>query len=150
MDPGPGKVAAVNLDQKTGNMTLAWRADEKTLEWTVLIGPANHQVFVGTNIKTNVTNPLNYFAGPIGANYTEQIQWRDAATGKLLAASDYFSPMIPGFEMWPGYGGLIYEGLNDGNIMALEVLPSTSSTSSSLSPTTTNSTTMTPTTGAGG
>ena len=46
-------------------------------------------------IKANATNPLDYFAGPIGANYTEQMQWRDAVTGKLLAASDYFSPMIP-------------------------------------------------------
>lgn len=74
------------------------------------------------------------------------MQWRDAATGKLLAASDYFSPMIPGFEMWPGYGGLIYEGLNDGNIMALKVLP-TSSASHSPSPTSTNSTSTTSATG---
>ena len=78
---------------------------------------------------TNVTNPLDYKVGPIGANYKEQIQWRDASTGKLLAASDYFSPMINGFEMWPGYGGLIYEGLNEGHIMALKVLPATNATS---------------------
>jgi hypothetical protein len=26
------------------------------------------------------------------ANYVEQMQWRDAATGKLLAASDFFPP----------------------------------------------------------
>jgi hypothetical protein len=26
---------------------------------------------------------------PEGANYVEQIQWRDADTGKLLAASDF-------------------------------------------------------------
>jgi hypothetical protein len=110
-------------------MTLAWSVDEKTPEWTVLIGPADHRVLVGTNILTNVTNPLDYFAGPVGANYTEQIQWRDADTGKLLAASDYFNPMIPLFQMWPGYGGLIYEGLNNGHIMALKVLPATNATS---------------------
>lgn len=131
MDPGPGKVAAINLDQKTGNMTLAWSVDQKTLEWTVLIGPADQRVFVGTNILTNVTNPLDYKVGPIGANYKEQIQWRDASTGKLLAASDYFSPMINGFEMWPGYGGLIYEGLNEGHIMALKVLPTSTPARSS-------------------
>ena len=123
MDPGPGKVAAVNLDQETGNMTLAWSVDQKTPEWTVLIGPADQRVLVGTNINTNVTNPLEYNAGPIGANYEEQMIWRDADTGKLLASSDYFSPMIPLFQMWPGYGGIIYEGLNDGHIMALKVLP---------------------------
>lgn len=127
MDPGPGKVAAINLDQKTGNMTLAWSVDQKTLEWTVLIGPADQRVFVGTNILTNVTNPLGYKVGPLGANYKEQLQWREASTGKLLAASDYFSPMINGFEMWPGYGGLIYYGQNDGHIIALKVLPTSSS-----------------------
>lgn len=112
-------------------MTLAWSVDEKTLNWMVLIGPAKQRVLVATNMKTNVTNPLDSFPGPVGANYTEQIQWRDANTGKLLAASDYFSPMIFEFEMWPGYGGLIYEGLNDGHIMALKVLPTSSSASSS-------------------
>jgi hypothetical protein len=80
MDPGPGKVAAIDLDQKSGNMTLAWSVDQKTPEWTVLIGPVDHRVLVGTNIKTNVTNPIDYNAGPIGANYKEQMQWRDAAT----------------------------------------------------------------------
>jgi hypothetical protein len=46
MDLGPGKVVGVNLDQKTGNMTLAWSVDEKTYEWADLIGPANHRVLV--------------------------------------------------------------------------------------------------------
>ena len=131
MDPGPGKVAAIDLDQESGNMSLAWSVDQKTLEWTILIGPADQRVFVGTNMLTNVTNPLDYNVGPIGANYKEQIQWRDADTGKLLAASDYFSPMINGFEMWPGYGGLIYEGLNEGHIMALKVLPTSTAAGSS-------------------
>ncbi len=75
-----------------------------------------------------MTNPLDYNAGPIGANYKEQMQWREADTGRLLAASDFFAPMIPGFQMWPGYGGVIYEGLNDGDIMALKVLPATNTT----------------------
>jgi hypothetical protein len=92
MDPGPGKVVGINLDRKTGNMTLSWSVDEKTTEWTVLIGPADSRVLVGTNILTNATNPLDYNTGPIGVNYKEQIQWRDANTGKLLAASDYFGP----------------------------------------------------------
>ena len=86
----------------------------------ILIGPANNRGMVGTNISSNVTNPLDLQSGPKSVNYKEQIQWRDAATGKLLAASDFFSPMSTGFEVWPGYGGLIYEGLNDGHIMALK------------------------------
>lgn len=129
MDPGPDKAVGINLDQKTGDMTVAWTANEKTLSWPVLIGPSNHRVLIGTNIASNVTNPVDLQSGPKGVNYVEQIQWRDAATGKLLAASDYFSPMSPGFEVWPGYGGLIYEGLNDGHIMALQVAPRLNSTS---------------------
>jgi hypothetical protein len=68
--------------------------------------------------------------GPIGANYKEQIQWRDAATGKLLAASDFF-PSAAAYATVPvGYGGLIYDITNIGNIIALQVLPQTNATSS--------------------
>jgi hypothetical protein len=130
MDPGPRKMVGLDLDQKTGKMSLAWSADEATLSWMILINPANQRVLVGTNISTNVTNPLNWESGPVGANYIEQVQWRDAATGKLLAASDFFSPMVAGFEVWPGYGGLIYEGLHEGRIMALQVLPTSSNSTS--------------------
>ena len=68
---------------------------------------------MGTNISTNEPDPAALDVGPIGANYVEQIQWREASTGKLLAASDFFSPMIVGMQVWAGYGGFIYEGLND-------------------------------------
>jgi hypothetical protein len=110
-------------------MSVAWSADQSTLSWLTLIDDAANRVLVGTNISTNITNPLDLQVGPKGANYVEQIQWRDAATGKLLAASDFFSPMIVGMQVWAGYGGLIYEGLNEGNIMALKVLPATNTTS---------------------
>lgn len=51
--------------------------------------------------------------------------WRDAATGKLLAASDFFSPMSSGSQVVPGYGGLSYHVLINGHILALKVLPKT-------------------------
>lgn len=67
--------------------------------------------------------------------YTEQVEWRDAATGKLLAASDYFSGMSTGALPEPGYGGLLYYMALNGHIMALQVLPKptnpTNATSSS-------------------
>lgn len=91
MDPGPGKVAAINLNQETGNMTLAWSVDEKTPEWTVLIGPASQRVLVGTNLQTNVTNPLEYDAGPIGPNYKERIRWREAASKCGQATVDSYT-----------------------------------------------------------
>jgi hypothetical protein len=128
MDVGPGKTVAIDLERQTGNMTLAWSADQKTLSWLVLIGQADQRVLVGTNILSNVANPLNLQSGPIGANYIEQVVWRDADTGRQLAASDYFSPMSAGFQVWAGYGGIIYEGLNDGNLMALKVSANATST----------------------
>jgi hypothetical protein len=82
--------------------------------------------------------------GPKNPNYTEQVMWRDAATGKLLAASDFFTPMSTGSQVWPGYGGLSYHVLIDGHIMALKVLPKSTPANS------TSTTTTTTTTGAGG
>jgi hypothetical protein len=59
----------------------------------------------------------------------EQIQWREAATGKLLADSD-FLPSAAAYATVPvGYGGLIYDITNIGNIIALQVLPQTNTTS---------------------
>jgi len=130
MDPGAGKVVGIDLDQKTGNMSLAWSADQKTLSWMILIGPPDKRVLVGTNITSDETNPVKWDIGPVGANYKEQVQWRDAATGKLLAASDFYGPMVPGMEVWPGYGGLIYELRTDGHLMAFQVLPNNTTSGS--------------------
>lgn len=126
MDPGPGNVVGIDFNQKTGKMSAAWSVDEWTLSWMVLQGPADHRVLVATNISSNNTDPGNYIQGPVGANYVEQVQWRDTATGKLLAASDFFGPMVQGMQVWPGYGGLIYYGQIDGRIKALQVLPTKS------------------------
>ena len=80
MDPGPGKSVGINLDPATGNMTVAWSADQSTLSWMVLMGPADNRVLVGTNILANVTNPVDWQSGPVGANYVEQIVCREAQT----------------------------------------------------------------------
>lgn len=56
--------------------------------------------------------------------------WRDAATGKLLAASDYFSGMSAGAPPAPGFGGLLYYMTFNGHIMALQVLPQPSNATS--------------------
>lgn len=132
MDPGPGKVAAVDINPQTGEMKLAWSVDQSTLSWMVLIGPPDKRVLVATDIKTNTSmpNPLDWQSGPIGANYTERVQWRQASTGKLLGQSDYYSPMVVGMQLWPGYGGLIYDGLTDGGLVAFQPLPSPPATPS--------------------
>ena len=58
--------------------------------------------------------------------------------------------MSAGFEVWPGYGGLIYEGLNDGHLMALKVLPTSTPTPPSPPPSNSTSTNSTSTTSPAG
>jgi len=58
------------------------------------------------------------------------MQWRDADTGKLLAESDFFPPATFEGPVPVGYGGMIYDVLNNGHIIALQVLPSQTNTTS--------------------
>jgi hypothetical protein len=85
------------------------------------VGPADKRVTVASNIHPNTT--LKQLINFIPSSYTEQIQWRDAATGKVLAHSDYFPAMSPGILVTPGYGGLMYDMLVNGHIIALQVAP---------------------------
>ena len=79
MDEGPGTVIGINFDQKTGNMSIAWGPEEmKTFGWINAIGPPDHRVLIGTNMK--LENESNIQPGPKNPNYSEQVMWRDAAT----------------------------------------------------------------------
>lgn len=125
LDYFAGKIVAINLDQATGNMSVAWGpVTQRTSSFLTLIGPKENRLLVATNINPDITQKeiMQSLLGQ-GFNYTEQILWRDAASGKLLASSDYFSAMSPGILITPGYGGLLYELLYNGNIMALQVAP---------------------------
>jgi hypothetical protein len=52
--------------------------------------------------------------------YTEQIIWRNADTGNILAESDFFPAMSPGILVTPGYGRIIYEMLYNGHSRIIE------------------------------
>jgi hypothetical protein len=47
--------------------------------------------------------------------------WRDAATGEIVAESDFFPTMSPGIPVTLGYDGFIYDMLYNCLIMALQV-----------------------------
>jgi hypothetical protein len=81
--------------------------------------------------STVTQNVSQLYPWPNGENYKEQIQWRDAATGKLLAASDFFPPATDVGPVPVGYGGMIYDILSKCDLIALQVLPQTSNTTSS-------------------
>ena len=54
--------------------------------------------------------------------YKEQVTWRDAATGRLLAESDFFEPLSIGALITPGFGGRVYFPTGKGFIV-LQAMP---------------------------
>lgn len=106
-DMGMGKVAGIKIDQATGEMKTVWVVDNTTNAFQPLIGPKDRRVMLLSNAKRNVENEsvkLALFTG----NYREQVTWRDAATGRIIAASDFFEPLTVGSLITPGFGGRIY------------------------------------------
>ncbi len=106
-DMGLGKVAGIKLDQATGEMKVAFVLDDVTSTFQPLIGPKDKRVLLLTNAKLSVEKePL--MAAIVTENYREQLTWRDAATGKLLAASDFLEPLTINSLTPPGFGGRVY------------------------------------------
>ncbi len=88
-----------------------------------LIGPKDRRVLLLTNIKKNVAvEPMT--AAFFTANYKEQLTWRDAATGRILAESDFFEPLTINSLTTPGFGGRVYFPTAVGKgFIVLQVLP---------------------------
>jgi hypothetical protein len=118
MDAGAGKIGAVALSN--GQLSTRWTQDQTTLSFTTLIGPQNQRVLIGTNIPIKAFKQLKNYS-------TEQVIWRDAATGEQLASSDQFPKMSAGILVTPGYAGLQYFLTADGHIIELQVNPNSSS-----------------------
>ncbi len=106
-DMGVGKVAGITIDPSTGELDLAFVIENATTTFQPVIGPKNRRVLLLTNARKNTPNqPMKQVV--FGGNYTEQLTWRDAATGRLLAASDYFEPLTINSLTTPGFGGRVY------------------------------------------
>jgi outer membrane protein assembly factor BamB len=122
-DMGMGKVAGIKLDQATGDMKVAFVVDDVTSTFQPVIGPKDKRVLLLTNARLNVEKePL--MAAIFTNNYKEQLTWRDAATGKLLAESDFFEPLTINSLTPPGFGGRIYFPTAAGKgFYVLQVMP---------------------------
>lgn len=106
-DMGMGKVAGIKLDQASGDMTVAFVVNDITSTFQPLLGPKDRRVLMLTNAKLNVEKePL--MAAIFTNNYTEQLTWRDAATGRIIAESDFFAPLTINSLTPPGFGGRVY------------------------------------------
>ncbi len=122
-DMGMKKVAGIRLDQETGKLETAFVVDDISNTFQPVIGPADKRVLLLTNIKL----PVEIEPIPLAvekSSYTEQLTWRDAATGKLLAESDFFEPLTVNSLTTPGYGGRVYFPTADGKgFYVLQVMP---------------------------
>jgi hypothetical protein len=106
-DMGVGKVAGIRIDQATGDLKMAFVVDDATTTFQPVIGPRDRRVLLLTNAKKNDPGqPMKMVV--FSGNYTEQLTWRDAATGRLLAASDFFEPLTINSLTTPGFGGRVY------------------------------------------
>jgi hypothetical protein len=120
-DAGVGKVAGIRLDQETGEMTTEFVVETTTLTFQPLIGPKDRRVLVLTNMKGKVP-VMNALLDVVTGKFTEQVTWRDAATGRVLAASDFFEPLTFNSLIVPGYGGRMYYPTDTG-FYTLQVRP---------------------------
>ncbi|MGA9373104.1 MAG: hypothetical protein WBV53_14735 [Solirubrobacterales bacterium] len=120
-DAGVGKVAGIRLDPETGELSTEFVVEATTLTFQPLIGPKDERVLVLSNMKGDLplmSAPLEI----VSSKYTEQVTWRDAATGRMLAESDFFEPLTFNSLIVPGYGGRMYYPTNSGFI-TLQVRP---------------------------
>jgi hypothetical protein len=106
-DMGMRKVAGIKIDQATGALKVVFVVDDTTTTFQPLIGPKDKRVLLLTNMKKNVEKePIKIAL--FTETYKEQLTWRDAATGKILAESDFFEPLSINGLTPPGFGGRIY------------------------------------------
>ncbi len=122
-DMGLRKVAGAKIDMASGELSTAFVIDLTTTGFQPLIGPKDRRVLMLSNMKPNVeAEPikLSFFT----QNYKEQVTWRDAATGKLLAESDFFEPMPGNGLIVPTFGGRFYYPTAAGKgFYVLQVMP---------------------------
>lgn len=99
-DSIPGEVAAIKLTDQ--GLNIAWKVNQTTTEFTVLIGSKKKRVLVGTDIP-----------GPEipGNNHNDFAVWRNAKTGEEIARSPLLPAMTQGTMIQPYYSGeMFYEG----------------------------------------
>jgi hypothetical protein len=115
-DVGMGKLAGIRFDLSTGAMKPAFVTDDITTCLVGVIGPQGKRVVVVSHQHYNVPFEPTLLALGTGL-YKEQLRWRDAATGRLLAESDLFEPMSPNTLGTPGFGGRFYYPTDKGFIV---------------------------------
>jgi hypothetical protein len=118
---GVGKVAGIRMDRETGALSVAFVVDDATTTFQPVIGPKDRRVLLLTNARKNDPKQPTK-AVVFGGGYREQLTWRDAATGRILAESDFFEPLPINSLTPPGFGGRVYFP-TENDFIVLQVLP---------------------------
>ncbi len=114
------KIAGINFDQETGEMSTAWTLDGATTALQALYGPKDSRVLGTARAEPGTTlEELNQTSYP---PYRQQALWLNARTGDVLAESDFFEPMNFNTLLSPGYGGRFYYMWDQGFIV-LQPMP---------------------------
>ena len=115
-DLGVGKVAGIKLDPATGQMKTVFVVDDRTTCLVALIGPKDKRVMMTSNQHYDL--PFEPMMLALGTGlYKEQVRWRDAATGRLIAESDLLEPMSINTAVTPGFGGRVYYPTDSGFVV---------------------------------
>jgi hypothetical protein len=122
-DMGIGKFAGIRLDPNTGDMKAVWTIDATSSSFMTLIGAPDKRVLL-FSVMTPGATEAPIMQTVLSGRYKEQVTWRDAATGRVLAESDFFEPLTQGSLLTPGFGGRIYFPSGNGFI-TLQVMPAT-------------------------
>jgi hypothetical protein len=115
-DLGVGKVAGMKLDQATGELKVVFVVDDRTTCLVALVGPRDKRVMLTSNQRYDV--PFEPMMLALGTGlYKEQVRWRDAATGRLIAESKLMEPMSVNTVVTPGFGGRVYYPTDSGFVV---------------------------------
>ena len=119
-DLGMRKIGAVRLDQSSGEMTTIWTLDAATTALQALYGPKDARVLGTARAAPDTT--LEELSQNFAPTYKQQALWLEAATGRILAESDWFEPMNFNTALTPGYGGRFYY-MWDNSFVVLQPMP---------------------------
>jgi hypothetical protein len=97
-------------------MKTVFVVDDRTTCLVALIGPKDKRVMMTSNQHYDV--PFEPMMLALGTGfYKEQVRWRDAATGRLIAESDLMEPMSINTAVTPGFGGRVYYPTDSGFVV---------------------------------
>lgn len=113
-DAGAGYIGALQFNPDTG-FTRLWYDEQTTFSYTMLVGLPDRRVFVATGV-TGVGSNIN----PLLAR-REQVFFRNASTGDILAESERLNRMSLGANLVAGFDGRFYYLGQDSRILEISV-----------------------------